>query len=127
MEDVEFSDEFCRFLQTAIPSVAAAELLLLFHRRAGERITAAEAVAELGPGITIADAAKHLELFQSRGLLNSFPANRYQYRPDNELAAQVDRLAQAYSQRPVTLFRVIYAFRDSKIKSFADAFRLRKD
>lgn len=127
MEDVEFSDEFCRFIQTAIPSVAAAELLLLFHRRAGESITADEAVAELGPGITFADASKHLELFQSQGLLGSFSANRYRYRPDNELAVHVDRLAQAYSQRPVTLFRVIYAFRDSKIKSFADAFRLRKD
>ncbi|HKQ23950.1 MAG TPA: hypothetical protein VJT81_05855 [Burkholderiales bacterium] len=126
MEDLEFSDEFCRFIQTAITSVAAAELLLLFHQRAGESITADEAVAKLGPGITIADASKYLELFQSRGLLASFADNRYQYLPENELAAQVDRLAQAYSQRPVTLFRMIYAFRDSKIKSFADAFRLRK-
>jgi len=127
MEDVEFSDEFCRFIQTAIPAVEAAELLLLFHQRAGESISADEAVDKLGPGITIADASKHLELFQSRGLLASFAGNRYRYRPDNELAAHVDRLAQAYSQRPVTLFRIIYAFRDSKIRSFADAFRLRKN
>ena len=53
--------------------------------------------------------------------------NRYQYRPDNEFVVHVERLAQAYSQRPVTLIRVIYAFRDSKIKSFADAFKLRKE
>ncbi|HEV8262364.1 MAG TPA: hypothetical protein VGQ19_16630 [Burkholderiales bacterium] len=113
MEDVEFSDEFCRFIQTAIPAVTAAELLLLFHQRPSESITVDEAVAK--PGITIADASKHLELFQSRGLLASLVDNHYQYRPDNELAAHVDRLAEAYSQCPVTLFRVIYAFRDSKI------------
>jgi hypothetical protein len=35
-------------------------------------------------------------------------------------------LAQAYKERPVTLFRVIYALRDLKIQSFADAFKLRR-
>lgn len=29
-------------------------------------------------------------------------------------------------ERPVTLFRVIYALRDLKIKSFADAFKLKR-
>src|SRR5512134_3189623 len=33
MEDVEFSEEFCRFLQTSIPRVDAAELLLLYRAR----------------------------------------------------------------------------------------------
>jgi hypothetical protein len=34
-------------------------------------------------------------------------------------------LSQAYKERPVTLFRVIYALRDLKIQSFAGAFKLR--
>jgi hypothetical protein len=38
----------------------------------------------------------------------------------------VRTLAQAYRERPVTLIRVIYALRDSRIQSFADAFRLRR-
>jgi hypothetical protein len=38
--------------------------------------------------------------------------------------AQVRTLAQAYKRRPVTLIRVIYALRDTKIQSFADAFKL---
>ena len=29
MEDADFSDEFCRFLHANVPSVQAAELLLL--------------------------------------------------------------------------------------------------
>jgi hypothetical protein len=126
MEDFEFSDEFCRFIQSSIPAVDAAELLLLLHRKRGEAFTAEEAIAKLGPGITATDAAKYMETFQARGVVAAFPDKRYQYRPENELAAFVDGLAQAYSQRPVTLIRVIYALRDSQIKSFADAFKLRK-
>ena len=57
MQDIEFSDEFCRFIQTMIPTVDAAELMLLFHQRVGESITAEEAVAKLGPGIPIAEAS----------------------------------------------------------------------
>lgn len=125
MEDIEFSDEFCRFLQSVIPAVDAAELLLLFHRRPDERLSVGEAVAKLGPGIGLSDAAHYLQEFQRRGLLIA-EGERFGYRRDSELAAQVEKLALAYSQRPVTLVRVIYAFRDSKIKSFADAFKLRK-
>ena len=51
----------------------------------------------------------------------------YQYRPANEtLQTHVKMLAKAYEERPVTLIRIIYALRDSKIRSFADAFRVRK-
>jgi hypothetical protein len=31
-----------------------------------------------------------------------------------------------YNERPVTLVRVIYSPKDDKIRSFADAFRLKK-
>lgn len=126
MEDVEFSDEFCRFIQTAVPAVDAAELLLMLDRRREEAFTVEEAVAQLGPGVSISDAAKHLELFQTRGLVTSAD-KRYQYRPASDLAVHVETLAHAYAHRPVTLIRVIYALRDSKIRSFADAFKLRKD
>jgi hypothetical protein len=34
-------------------------------------------------------------------------------------------LSRLYMERPVTLFRVIYALRDSAIHTFADAFKLR--
>ena len=79
MEDADFSDEFCRFLQAHVPSVEAAEQLIA--RR------------------------------------DAVPA---------ELAAHVATLAKAYEERPVTLFRIIYALRDANIRSFADAFKVRK-
>jgi hypothetical protein len=78
MEDADFSDDFCRFVQSSVPSVEVAERLI---------------AAPL---------------------------------PDDPaLRGHVQTLAQAYEQRPVTLIRLIYALRDRKIRSFADAFRLK--
>jgi DNA-binding IclR family transcriptional regulator len=125
MEDVEFSDEFCRFIQVAIPAVDAAELLLVFHRKPDAAFSAQEAVAKLGPGIARSDADRYLEVFASRGLLERVEG-KFRYRPENEAATHVETLSQAYLQRPVTLIRVIYALRDSRIQTFADAFKLRK-
>lgn len=125
MEDFEFTDEFCRFIQTTIPAVPAAELLLLLRERPEVSLTAEEALLKLGPGVALGELAKHLELMEARGLL-ARDGRRYRYRPKSELALQADNLAIAYSQKPVTLIRIIYAFRDSSIKSFADAFKLRR-
>ena len=108
MEDVEFSDEFCRFVQVNLPTVDAAELLLAAFRNPA---------AGRPPG-------KDAEALRAAGLLDE----ELRYRPASEqLARHVATLAQAYEQRPVTLVRLIYALRDHKIRSFAEAFKLKKD
>jgi hypothetical protein len=124
MEDAQFSDEFCRFLQTTVPSVDAAELLLRLHRDPARWWSAAELTAA---PLAEADLARYLETLQARGLIANDPDQRVQYQPASAvLDSYVRTLAQAYSERPVTLIRVIYALRDSKIRSFADAFKLRR-
>ena len=100
MEDVDFSDEFCRFVQAHLPSVEAVELLLAAFRN---------------PDVAHAGAAKELDALRAAGLSEA------------QIARHLATLAQAYEQRPVTLFRLVYALRDQKIQSFADAFKLRKD
>jgi hypothetical protein len=73
------------------------------------------------------EAQRHLDQLQAARLIAVGPDGRRQYRPaDEALAGHARMLAQAYKERPVTLFRVIYALRDSKIQSFADAFKLRR-
>ena len=128
MEDAQFSDEFCRFLQTTVPSVDAAEQLLLLMRDPARWWSAAEMVGALRPApLTEADVTRTLETFLARGLIAQAADKRVQYHPGGEeLDGYARTLAQAYSERPVTLIRVIYALRDSKIRSFADAFKLRK-
>jgi hypothetical protein len=129
MEDAAFSDDFCRFLRTSVPTVDAAELLLLLQREPQRWWTGQEAVAALLPGVSLseADAARYFAIFQANALIAVGPDKRVQYRPGfAALDAHVRTLDQAYRERPVTLIRVIYALRDSNIQSFADAFKLRK-
>lgn len=129
MEDAEFSDAFCLFVQTAIPAVDAAELLLLIADRPDVASSAQDLLERLRPKAAMAeeDAQRHIANFQNRGLVELDGERKVRYRPASEdLAHHVRTLAQAYEERPVTLVRVIYALRDSKIRSFADAFRLRK-
>ena len=114
MEDAAFSDEFCRFLKALVPTVTAAELLLELRAR----------------GETGVQPRSHpdrvvLEGFVGQGLAAAL-ANGFVYRAPPDLDTHVHILAQAYRERPVTLFRIIYALRDSKVQSFAEAFRVRK-
>ena len=129
LEDSAFSDDFCAFLQGAVPSVDAAELLLALARDPQRTWLPGELARSLQPHSTVSDAdtQRYLEQFQEEGLVAAAPDGRRHYRPASEThAAHVDMLALAYKERPVTLFRVIYALRDLKIQSFADAFKLKR-
>jgi hypothetical protein len=129
MEDVDFSDEFCRFIQLAIPSVEAAEILLFLQKSPDRAWELKDIIHGLRASITIGDAdgAKWVESLQARSLVTIGQDRRVQYRPASpELEEFARALARAYAQRPVTLIRMIYALRDTKIQSFADAFRIRK-
>src|SRR5690348_16484001 len=111
-EDADFTDEFCQFLQSALPAVEAAEFLLLLK---GEQ-TRAWSPPE--------GAARYVAGLQTSGLVEIDNDQRVRYKPAYEtLAAYVATLDRLYRERPVTLIRVIYGLRDRKIRSFADAFR----
>jgi hypothetical protein len=130
VQDAEFSDEFCAFLQNATPTVDAAELLLVVARHPEAEWDPQTLVDRKPPDLTItpADAASYLEMFLAQGLLAQTAEMRgARFQPATPaLAAHVTTLAKAYNERPVTLIRMIYALRDAKIHSFSDAFKLRK-
>ena len=114
MEDAAFSDAFCRFLRAAVPNVSAAELLLELRARGENGVR-----PRSNPDRAL------MESFVGQGIAAAL-ADGFVYRASSELDACVATLAQAYRERPVTLFRVIYALRDGKVQSFADAFRVAK-
>ena len=129
MEDADFSDEFCRFLQAAVPAVDAAELLLLLADRPEQWWSADEAREKLRPAggnLAHAEAVRYIDGFIAAGLLERGEDGKVRYLAAAEKAAHVRTLAQAYEERPVTLIRMIYALRDARITTFAEAFRLRK-
>ena len=128
MEDADFSDEFCRFVHGALPSVDAAEVLLYLYRQPAAAWQPRQVAEGLrGVRVSEADAAKYLQGLAAGGLAAAQPEGAYRYAPANSaLGGHVQTLALAYEQRPVTLIRLIYALRDGKIRSFADAFKLRR-
>jgi hypothetical protein len=128
-EDADFTDEFCQFLQTTVPAVEAAELLLLLRRESSRPWTPDEAVRALGAGASIEPdaASRYIDEFQNRGLVARDADRRVQFRPASDtLVRHAATLDKVYRERPVTLIRVIYGLRDSKIRSFAEAFKLRR-
>ena len=129
MDDSEFSDDFCRFLQTCITAVEVAEVVLFLRRNASRGHAPRDIAAGLRPGTALseADAEKHVETLRACELVVVDEEKRARFHPASEaLRTHADNLAAAYSERPVTLIRMIYALRDAKIKTFADAFRIKR-
>jgi DNA-binding IclR family transcriptional regulator len=111
-----------------VPSFEAAELLLFLARHREADWSLPEALGRLRPAVSIGDAeaARYLETFRAQGLVAA-AGERVRYQPVSYLLDRhIEALAAAYRERPVTLIRMIYALRDSRIQSFADAFRIRR-
>lgn len=128
MAPTDFSPEFLQFIRSSVPTTTAAELLLFLAAHSDRPWNAQELLSEMKTGVIDAQTvADHLVLFRAHGLVQE-AEGRVRYRPASpELAAFVASLAEAYQERPVTLIRAIYEEARLKIKSFADAFKLRKD
>jgi hypothetical protein len=128
LHESDVPEEVRRFIAHHIDSVEQLEILLLLHEQPG-RDWSAEAVArELR--IASESAGERLEDMVSDGLLKrreESPAE-YRYAPDNmKLDDAVRGVAAGYAKRRVTVINLIYSKPIDKIRTFADAFRLRKD
>lgn len=128
MRDPDFPDELCNFIQLYTPSMEAVELLLLIARTAGRDWSAPELAHALRPTVIPEGVVRDcLGTYADCGLVEKRGDARYAYAEPAHLAPVVAALKKAYNERPVSLVRLIYALKDKKIRSFADAFRLRKD
>jgi hypothetical protein len=110
-----------------ITSIAQLEGLLLL-RECGIPMSV-EAVARrlyCGPQAI----ASQLAALQAAGFLEQLaaPPGHFVYRPSSpDLGKQVDLLAQIYPQRRVAVTTLIYSDSTYAMRSFSDAFRIRKD
>ena len=125
--DPDFTDDFCAFLQRCIANVDAAEFLLMLAKGSDRSWHIDELRARLAPSTILSDAEAQwcVDTLQQCGVVARDVDKRLRYRPSPTHDAHVAALARLYLERPVTLFRMIYALRDSKIRTFADAFKLR--
>lgn len=116
-----------RDLLQLLDSVEQLEALLLMHRRADRDWTATEVSEELRTNAQSIDM--RLDGLRDSGLIGPGVApGTTRYRPrTRELLEAVDALAEEYSVRRVSVITFIIAKPSDRIRSFADAFRLRRD
>jgi hypothetical protein len=114
-------------IRERLVSMDHVEVLMRLRDAAPEPVTAPqlERSTRLGPK-TIARCLAELV---HGGLVRQEPAsNAFAYAVQTPRdSAAVDELATLYTQRPVTLVKLIYEQPPTAVKLFADAFRLRDD
>jgi hypothetical protein len=122
----DFPEALVRFIRRSLPSYRAAEVLVHVARAPGRPCTAEELAAAM-PGVAIEGVREELGHFVREGLVVE-EDGRYRYAPASEpLRDAVALLVEAYDRRPVTLVRLMDSLRTERIRSFADAFRLKRD
>ena len=123
---VLLSDELEQFIRNTIKSLWALELLLLLAHDENRLWTPAELNLELRSNVKlVGDLLAQFE----RGLLVKAEADgRYRYAPVTaELERMVEELKTAYADRPLMVVKAIVSAPDDKIRTIADAFKIRKD
>jgi hypothetical protein len=123
----EIPEVVVRLVATCISSIAQLEALLLLRERSVPLTADAVARALYCQPVAV---ERYLTGLKLAGLLDrlSDPPDHFVYRPCSpELAQHVDMLAQAYHERRVALTTLIYSDSTYAMRSFADAFRIRKE
>jgi len=128
MKDPDFSEELRSFIQETIPTLDAAELLILLASAPDRAHHVGAIIEALHPTVvTDTEVRRYLKQFQAQGLVAARESDAFQYAPDTpELDGAVRTLMRVYNERPVTLVRIIFGPKDEKIRSFAEAFRIKK-
>lgn len=126
MTSPELQPDVRRYLLSSVPSVPYLEAVLLLR-------------AEPGEGWDAARLARRLYVPERRGIellaqlresgiaVEAGEPACVRYGPQPELAALVDRVAEAYASDLVGVSSLIHSRIDRRAQQFADAFRFRKD
>jgi hypothetical protein len=110
-----------------IDSVLQLEILLLLQGQPQKEFSVAEVAAELR--VDVGFVNEQLSNLCARGMLACDDASKtYRYGPrSTEMQQAIQGLRTAYTDRRVSVISLIFAKPVDKLRSFADAFRLRKD
>jgi hypothetical protein len=123
MADNELPVEVQRLIGAFVASMDHVEVLRAMRARAGADLS----VDEIAAAVRL-DRAILMRVLRDLEAAGAIREGQGAYRYDAVLRedAAIGELIEMYDTRPVTLVRAIYA-RPTPLKSFADAFRLRKD
>ena len=127
MAEPEISRELRELIDRHIRSIDEVEALLCLYHSPGEAFTAQAVAAKCNKSEE--DVAEDLRELTERGflVLDRFD-NTYTYTGRSAaLNDVIDQLARLYNERPVSLIHAIYERPSTSVRSFAEAFRIRRD
>jgi hypothetical protein len=128
LSDPGISQDVRTLIVERIDSVVQLEVLLLLHSTPGRAWSSAEVAQQLR--IDPSWATGQLGELAARALLAAVPeaGDSFRYAPASpQLDGTVAQLAKDYAERRVTVITLIFSKPVDKLRTFADAFRLRKD
>jgi len=122
--EVSIEDDVLALIRSSVRSIWVLELLLLLQNERGREWTQRELVLELrGSDAIVRDS---LAALVAAGLVVT-REGRSCYQPRTASLGQVaEKLAQAYERQPNAVMKAIAAAPDSRIQTFADAFRFKR-
>ena len=126
MSHGELPTDVRAFLVERVHSLLTLDLLLLLRADPQRRWSAGDLARELRCGLDWVEA--ELPALVGQGLLLEAEPGEFCYKPVNVAADSILRwLADSYPQWRFSIIQAIYGQGSDPIRSFADAFRLRKD
>jgi hypothetical protein len=121
-----FPEDVKAFIGSCIRSVWALELILFMRRNSSRSWSIDALTAELRSSTFV--ISEVLATFRQAGLVAEEPDGTFRYAPaSSHIDRVVDQLASAYATKPLAVSREILSAGNDKIRTFADAFRLKKD
>ena len=122
----DIPDDLLDFLQTAIGSIWALDLMLTLRRQPPAPWTAAALTAEMRANLQL--VSDILRRFERSGLVAVVEPGQWVWRPATpDLDRLADAAAAAYARTPLRVTRAIADSANRRIRQFADAFKLRPD
>ena len=113
------------FVRGSLKSAWSLELLLLLRRVPIQAWNVDGLVRELRGSVS--SVTESLEALNSAGLIEITEAGEYRYSARTPaLEAMVAGLVELYSHKPITVLRAIFSSPTDKIRSFSDAFLIKK-
>ena len=118
-------DDVAQFIRDHIDSIELLEVLLLLRERSGDVWSAETVARELR--INPVSTTTRLEKLTSLDLLADQGDASYRYAPaTSAIDTLIQRVAECYRERRVTMITMIFSKPSDSARDFADAFRLRK-
>lgn len=117
--------ELLSFLRNSIQSTWALELLLLLKQHPAKTFAPSELVRELRASSALVSLSA--SQLQKAGLIACDESGGCRFAPVSALVAEAcDALAKLYSEKPFMVIKAIVDTPNERLRSFADAFRIKK-